>query len=101
VELEERCSFLKKRTKKLFPVQVRVDPPCRVQVLKVFCFFFSKKKTFLHMPETIACRLHGVISRNVKYFIVLVMSRVDAHCALRSSGHPTEDAESVTGYPAR
>jgi len=40
------CSFLKKRTKKLllFCVCCRLGPRSRS---KVFCFFFSKKKTFL------------------------------------------------------
>jgi uncharacterized lipoprotein YmbA len=40
----ERCSFLKKRTKKLLSLGAR----CRriaPQQSKVFCFFFSKKKT--------------------------------------------------------
>ncbi len=41
---EERCSFLKKRTKKLLSLCAR----CRrvaPQQSKVFCFFFSKKKS--------------------------------------------------------
>ena len=46
LKAKEGCSFLKKRTKKLLPrcVGCRRAPH---QQSKVFCFFFSKKKTFL------------------------------------------------------
>jgi hypothetical protein len=54
---EGRCSFLKKRTKKTILSlaalkkkairRVGFSPPSRNQKLKVFCFFFSKKKFFL------------------------------------------------------
>src|SRR5271154_4188287 len=43
-------SFLQKRTKKLLSVsdgtEFSVRTPCRRQWMKVFCFFFSKKKRF-------------------------------------------------------
>jgi hypothetical protein len=49
---EEECSFLKKRTKKLLLVGLRASgSQCTSgnegAGAKVFCFFFSKKKTFL------------------------------------------------------
>jgi hypothetical protein len=44
---EERCSFLKKRTKKLLFLQVSVLRVCRIagegEQAKAFWFFFSKK----------------------------------------------------------
>jgi hypothetical protein len=41
-------SFLKKRTKKLLLLGMRTDRSDRAsQQIKVFCFFFSKKKYFL------------------------------------------------------
>jgi len=43
---EKECSFLKKRTKKLL-LAVADLFPVSTQDIKVFCFFFSKKKTFL------------------------------------------------------
>jgi uncharacterized lipoprotein YmbA len=57
VKQEERCSFLKKRTKKLLSLCAR----CRrvaPQQSKVFCFFFSKKKSlssFALMAVLSAC----------------------------------------------
>jgi hypothetical protein len=48
---KESSSFLKKRTKKLLSVTPKPDWPIRpirwTQQAKVFCFFFSRKKTFL------------------------------------------------------
>jgi hypothetical protein len=50
--LQKKCSFLKKRTKKLLRVWFRVKPisfapSSGSEGARVFCFFFSKKKTFL------------------------------------------------------
>jgi hypothetical protein len=48
---EGRRSFLKKRTKKLLSIWVScagdLSHICDAKVIKVFCFFFSKKKTLL------------------------------------------------------
>jgi hypothetical protein len=41
----ESSSFLKKRTKKR--LVIRWAPAALSEGIKVFCFFFSKKKTFL------------------------------------------------------
>jgi hypothetical protein len=53
MQSEESGSFLKKRTKKFLllvhparPAAMRPHTP-RLQLIKVFCFFFSKKKRFL------------------------------------------------------
>jgi hypothetical protein len=45
----ERSSFLKKRTKKLLLPRVALAR-IRSGKIKVFCFFFSKKKCFLSYP---------------------------------------------------
>jgi hypothetical protein len=52
-ERQER-SFLKKRTKKLFSVEARTSmlPTYKAKLTKVFCFFFSKKKSFHHRPTS-------------------------------------------------
>jgi high affinity Mn2+ porin len=42
-KMTKACSFLEKRTKKLLPVGIRNSGA------KVFCFFFSKKKTFFFL----------------------------------------------------
>jgi DNA-binding beta-propeller fold protein YncE len=44
---KEGCSFLKKRTKKLLQIWLRPLRRGSAQDSKVFCFFFSKKKSFL------------------------------------------------------
>jgi len=44
---EESGSFLKKRTKRLFPLEPGPSPAAHTKMGKVFCFFFSKKKAFL------------------------------------------------------
>jgi len=44
--VEGRPSFLKKRSKKLLTRGARLDGSAR-KGKKVFCFFFSKKKSFL------------------------------------------------------
>jgi hypothetical protein len=44
---EGRTSFLKKRSKKLLQIWLPALAVRGVQQIKVFCFFFSKKKTFL------------------------------------------------------
>jgi hypothetical protein len=46
---QESRSFLKKRTKKLFPFACAAGE-VRNQSPNVFCFFFSKKKAFLQPP---------------------------------------------------
>jgi hypothetical protein len=60
-EHEESSSFLKKRTKKLLSIS---RTPARMGELtnraKVFCFFFSKKKSFL---AALACQsLRGLVA---------------------------------------
>jgi hypothetical protein len=43
-----KCSFLKKRTKRLFPMQSRTFQRAQTpELTKVFCFFSSEKKAFL------------------------------------------------------
>jgi len=59
VWLEERSSFLKKRTKKLLLVWfraswIRIASGGEGAGAKVFCFFFSKKKTFLPLLALLA-----------------------------------------------
>jgi NodT family efflux transporter outer membrane factor (OMF) lipoprotein len=56
-EKEGRSSFLKKRSKKLLPVVIRgpLEMGRVCQGAKVFCFFFSKKKTFLPLLLTTSC----------------------------------------------
>jgi hypothetical protein len=49
--VKQACSFLKKRTKKLLPVQMRASSALFASGdesagAEVFCFFFSKKKAF-------------------------------------------------------
>jgi len=51
---KESTSFLKKEAKNFYSLAARISPPaqCRLretrrQGIKVFCFFFSKKKSFL------------------------------------------------------
>jgi hypothetical protein len=46
-EGEGSSSFLKKRTKKLLRVGPSVSGEAEAKHANVFCFFFSKKKTFL------------------------------------------------------
>jgi hypothetical protein len=46
---KERSSFLKKRSKRLLIIGARLAGSAR-KGTKVFCFFFSKKKTFPVTP---------------------------------------------------
>jgi hypothetical protein len=51
-QAQKSSSFLKKRTKKLLFASVRASHSSSVnQQIKVFCFFFSKKKYFLPCPS--------------------------------------------------
>jgi uncharacterized protein YecT (DUF1311 family) len=52
----ERCSFLKKRTKKL----LRYAATTGSAGAKVFCFFFSKKKAFFPLLALTGCVIHHV-----------------------------------------
>jgi hypothetical protein len=51
---EGRPSFLKKRSKKLLDIWLRLFRRGSAQDSKVFCFFFSKKKSFLYPVALIA-----------------------------------------------
>jgi hypothetical protein len=44
---EGRTSFLKKRSKKLLDIRPSLSGEAAARHVKVFCFFFSKKKSFL------------------------------------------------------
>jgi hypothetical protein len=50
---KEACSFLKKRTKKLFPAGTRAGRPARAPADKVFMLLFvHKKKTLPSLQGT-------------------------------------------------
>jgi hypothetical protein len=56
---EESCTFLKKRTKKLLPIGLSLSGMGSAKQIKVFCFFFSKKKALplFDWPELTALHL--------------------------------------------
>jgi len=45
--LKEECSFLKKRTKKLLDIGVRLPERCAIAIQKFFASFFQKRSAFL------------------------------------------------------
>jgi hypothetical protein len=51
-ESQKECSFLKKRTKKLFSFMFAGGQSATARA-EIFCFFFSKKKTFLTEPRAV------------------------------------------------
>ncbi len=86
----ERLSFFRKRNKKLLSVLSRTER------IKVFSFFFSKKKCFLlafaTLPANAAtllhytARLHGVAFFDVAYCLRLDATAYDAHLTARTLG---------------
>jgi len=57
--MNERTSFLKKRSKKLLNPGPGLSGKAEAKYAKVFCFFFSKKKAFLFAMTALFCDASG------------------------------------------
>jgi protease YdgD len=95
---EESSSFLKKRTKKLFPVGVCHPRTTGLQWQKVFWFFFSKKNRFLPffavLPGVASTDPRQIISVDAAPFRGLV--RVQTELGARCTGFLIAPAEVAT-----
>jgi hypothetical protein len=61
-ERKESGSFLKKRAKKLLNPEPSLSGEAEAKCAKVFCFFFSKKKTFLSQPSFGSAETHRLVT---------------------------------------